>query len=288
MTRDEAIKASRNGAIAAFISGALTLIVALLAIAINAQGEFAFLNDPAMLFDAVLIFICAFGMLRQSRFAAVFIFIYFILSKIIISIEMGPSAGGLIVGLIFLYFFGKAIQGSFAFHKIEKSENPDYKAPSKIVIAIGVTVSVIFFAAVILGTMTMTDMFPSTDVLEKGRISADTIYKLKATGIVEEGDEIEYFYSDAPTDILDAGNMLTSTRVITYYTDENDELLIYELFFSEITSVSLEQEGNYLNDSIYRVSTQDNDRWISIVLSTEARGDVKFVEALRKKIRLNN
>lgn len=284
MTKNEAVKATRNGAIAAFIVGTLTLLITAYAIISNTQDSLALWNDPVMLVDVILIFVCGFGMLRQSRFAAVFIFLYYILSKTLIMLETG-QLHGIVVGLIILYFFGKAIQGSFVYHKIEKAENPDYKAPSKIGIAFGSSLAILFFAAAIFGTMTMTDLLPSTAVLEKEKISSDTISALVITGIVEAGDDIEYFYSDAPTDITESGSVLTESRLVTYFTDENGEILIYELFYPEIKSVKLEQEGNFTNDSIYHIATQNDEKWLKIPLSTEKRGDVMFAEALRNKLR---
>ncbi len=71
MDRTEAIKAAKKGAIAAVISGALTLAVVLFALITNAEGDIGLWNAPSNLFDVVLIFICAFGMTRKSRAAAV-------------------------------------------------------------------------------------------------------------------------------------------------------------------------------------------------------------------------
>ena len=133
MTRQEAIKASRNGAIAAFISGGATLIFAIAAIGFNLKGDFELWNDPLIFVDVILIFTCAYFMLRNSRAAAVTIFIYFIVAKIAIGLttEFGLNAPGIWISLVFLYYFGTAIQGSFAYHRIEKTENSHFKPTPK-------------------------------------------------------------------------------------------------------------------------------------------------------------
>lgn len=103
MNREEAIKAIKNGAIAAYISGGVTLAFVLFALFSNASGDIGIWNDPFIFFDAALIFVCAYAISRKSRFAAVFLFIYFIFAKIYIGIEVGRMSG-VGMGLIFLYF----------------------------------------------------------------------------------------------------------------------------------------------------------------------------------------
>jgi len=55
MNKSEAIRATKNGAIAACVSAVLTIVVVILAIYFDAEGDLALWNDPANLFDVVLI-----------------------------------------------------------------------------------------------------------------------------------------------------------------------------------------------------------------------------------------
>jgi len=287
MDRNEAIKAARNGAIAAVISGTLTLAIVVIAIFSNAEGTLGIWNDPSNFFDIVLIFACAFGMYRKSRAAAVIIFVYFILAKIIMGIEMGKTTG-LLTSLIFLYFYGKAIQGTFIYHKIEKAENPDYKPTSKWVYYFGIPGGLLVVTLMIIGIMTMTGVVPSTEVVKGSELSSKEIELLRNEEIVSKNENIEYFYSGGFTSILEAGNILTDQRVIVYQTDEKGQLEIYELYFPDIASVALVEEGSYINPSVYQVNSHRKDAWLKLFLSIENRGDVSFVEALRNKIGSKN
>ena len=67
MNKSEAIKATKNGAIAACISAAMTVIVVLIAINTDAEGKLAFFNNPANFIDVALILACAIGMYKRSR-----------------------------------------------------------------------------------------------------------------------------------------------------------------------------------------------------------------------------
>ena len=78
MNRDQALKATKHGVIAACISGIATLGFASFAIFSNTDGVLSFMNDPTIFVDVVLIFGCAYGIHRKSRFAAILLFTYFI------------------------------------------------------------------------------------------------------------------------------------------------------------------------------------------------------------------
>ncbi|GHG66494.1 hypothetical protein GCM10010919_14220 [Alishewanella longhuensis] len=283
MDKNEAIKATKNGAIAATISGVITLAVVSLALYSNAEGDLAFWNDPLNFIDIALLFLCAFGLYRKSRTAAIVLLIYFIFAKIIIALSVGRMPG-LIVSLVFLYYFAKAVQGTFVFHRLEKVENPDYKPSPSWYFFVGIPVGLISILAIGYSVLTMTGLVPSTEVLPGSRISAHQVQTLLEQDIIVEGEHIEYFYSAGLFSILDDGNLLTDRRVISYFKDENGQLEIYELLLSEIRSVELVQQGGYFSDSVYQINADEEDTWFQILLSAESGGDLKFVDALRKML----
>lgn len=60
MDKEQAIKATNTGAVAACVSGVMTLAISLFALFNNSAGGLSFWNDPAILVDVILIFICAY------------------------------------------------------------------------------------------------------------------------------------------------------------------------------------------------------------------------------------
>ena len=283
MDRSEAIKATKNGAIAACISGALTLGIVLVAIFSNSNGAIALWNDPSNFFDIILIFGCAYGIYKKSRASAIILFIYFIISKIFIGLETGKLSG-IGIGLVFLYFYGKAIQGAYVFHKLEKSENNNYKTTPKWVYFTGVPALTILVVLMGVGLMTMTGAMPSTEVQSGEDVLQVDKDALITNSVISEDDKLKFFYSNGFTSVLEGGSVLTSDRVILYMPDENQELQVYEIYFNDISSVELIEIGNLMNDSIYRVNAHTPDAWIQLALSTENRGDIKFIESLRSMV----
>jgi len=225
MNKSEAIKATKNSAIAACISAAMTVIIVLIAINTDAEGKLALFNGPANFIDVALILACAFGMYKRSRVASVLIFIYFIAAKAIISIET-KAYSGLGMALVFLYFYGKAIQGSFVYHKLEKEENPNYKETTKWTYII--CAPSVLIVAVLIGfaLMSTTGVVPSTRVQAKNEVKTNDISTLRSHGIITANDNVDYLYSQGFSSILESGNILTQDRVIFYITKENEGLQI--------------------------------------------------------------
>ena len=283
MNKSEAIRATRNGAIAACVSAAVTVVVAVIAISTDAGGKLAFFNDPFVFLDIALVLGCAFGMYRKSRVASVLLFVYFIASKIIVHAET-QSYGGIGVALVFLYFYGRAVLGSFRYHQLEKEQDPDYKAATKWSYIVGIP-AVLIVTVVIGGALiSTTGVMPSTRVQDSSEIRTKDLATLRSHGIVGPDEYVHYFYSQGFSSILESGNILTEERVILYVTEEDDRVEIYEIPLNEVTGVVLESRGDMVNDSVYRVDTKDPERWLRLYLSVERKGDEEFVEALRKRL----
>ena len=285
MNIDAARQACKNGAIAAFISGTLTTFVVAIAMLTDSAGDLSLWNDPTNFVDVVLIFGCAFGMLKCSRTASITIFLYFIISKAAISLETGQTTG-LFMTLIFLFYFAKAIQGSFAYKKAMKAENPEFRSAPRWMYWMSIPTMTLFFIAAGYGVLSMTDVVPSTEVIEGKTVSESDKALMIENGIIYDDEDIEYMYSYGITSILEGGSVLSNRAVIMYYTDEDDGFNVYELAFDQVKSVQLLEQGDLWNETVYKVFGYDDDNWITISLSTEDGGDEKFLAALNQQVSL--
>jgi hypothetical protein len=286
MDKEEAIKYSKAGATAAFISGGLTTAIVLFAILTNAKGTLEFFNDPAMFIDIFFIFGCAIGMLRYSRTAAITIFVYSILDKLFIGLETRemPSIG---IALVFLFYFGRAIQGTFAYHKIQKEQDPNYRSAPKWIYYVGIPSGLLALMIVGSGILRVSGVLPAVEVTSGSNMRHKDRSLLIEKGIIQPEEDIKYFYSNGIFSILEEGNVLTDQRVIRYVKDETSGLQIYELFFGDIADIKLIEQGSSMFDSIYEVGSIRKDASIRLSLSVLDSGDTTFVEALRNKINVD-
>jgi hypothetical protein len=109
-------KKIKGGWIAGIISGVMTLGILLIALNTGAMGN---LVDIWSSVDVVLIFLLAFGIYKKSRFAATIMFVYFLASKIFLIVETGKPTG-MLMAIIFLYYYFQAMIGTFQYHRIKR------------------------------------------------------------------------------------------------------------------------------------------------------------------------
>ena len=114
---DDIARKIRNGWIAALVSAAFTAGLVALALSTGAMEN---LFDIWSTADIVLILVLAFGIYKKSRVAATAMLVYFLASKILIMVETGKPSG-LLLSLVFLYFYFQAMVGTYQYHKLLKT-----------------------------------------------------------------------------------------------------------------------------------------------------------------------
>jgi len=111
-------KKIKSAWVAAAISGSITLVVTLVAM----SGTDILGFSAWELIDVGLIFGLAFGIYKKSRACAVVMLTYFVISKIILMVQSGKPSG-VVLSIIFIYYFWQGVSGTFAYHKL-KNRNP--------------------------------------------------------------------------------------------------------------------------------------------------------------------
>lgn len=280
MNIDEAQIATRHGSNAAYISAAFTFLVVGAAM-FSSSSAMEFMNDPFNFIDVALIAGLAFGMRRHSRAAAIVMFVYFVFSKILIAVETG-AMGGIAASLVFLYFFGGAIKGSFAYHKIRHSVDPEYTPPKKWTYWVGIPAGLILIALLTLGVLSEVGVVPAISVVNGEDLSQDDKNLLLKLGVVQPSEEIELFYSAGLTSISADGNLLTDQRIISYE-ELGDGLFIYSTPYDEVDEFVLYQQGDYLNDTIIEIWPEAQEGF-RLYLSTDEGGDQRFISAINARL----
>ena len=113
---EEILKKIKQAWIAGTVSASVTLVVTLLAISGTEILGFTVWE----LFDVALIAGLTYGIYRKSRTCAVLMLLYFIASKIFIMIETGKPTG-LVLGILFAYFYWQGVSGTFSYHRFLKN-----------------------------------------------------------------------------------------------------------------------------------------------------------------------
>ncbi len=280
MNPASAEKAIRNGAVAGFVVAGITLVVVSVAVLVHPTGFFKVWDDPWSFLDAALVAGLSLGVLRRSRAAAIFLFVYFVAAKVILGIETGSYAG-IPLALVFLYFFGRAILGTFVHHRIRQEQEPEYRPVRRWMYFVwvpAVLIGVAFFGLMVLGML-----IPTSAVITSDELSQSDIEFFRTEGIIEPDEHIVLFYSTGLLSIREDGNMITDKRVISY--EENaDQLWIGSAPFDEIRDVSIAESGDLITDAALLV-TLDNGESFILYISTSEDGDMRFLDEINKRLK---
>lgn len=189
-----------------------------------------------------------------------------------------------------LFLVEKSITVYHASHFIEEylpiDRVPIPRSPvRKALGAVGFVALLGFLGLAILGTLMDTGYAPSQRVLSADELPDSQYQELVAEGIIEEGEIVEYFYSEGLLSIKEGGSVLTDHRVIAYEQDEDGLVHTYYIANDEIESVTLVQQGDAFNYSVYQVTAPGEDNWLYLVLPHEMGDGERFAGAVRAKIR---
>lgn len=149
---------------------------------------------------------------------------------------------------------------------------------------VGIVFVLGFLALGVLGVLMDTGHVPSERVLSAQEIPDNHYEELFAEGLLEQGEMIEYFYSEGMLSIIEGGSILTNYRVIAYERADDGSIDYYSIANDEIVSVTLIQEGDAMDYSVYQVSSAHEDYWIALVLPHEYGDGERFANAVRDKI----
>jgi len=297
---DAARRAIRRGAIAGFILVGLALAASLWSMRSDAANTFAWLQyqelksafgGPWQQLPAVVLFTAlSIGVWRRSRIAAMSLIVFFVLQCIIACLYMGKLTGrwypwipGLVIVALFLYFFAKAAQGTFVYHKRRRRADPTYRATPRWAYWLWIPAFVAILAGIALHVLAaIVALGPATIVLSIDDLRSGDLELLRSREIVSPDEEVLYFYSAGLFSILEDGNVLTDKRVISYETDES-ELSTFSATFDEISAIWVEQEGSVFSDTLVALETIDGTVFY-LLLSPEGGGDKVFLNALRAKV----
>jgi hypothetical protein len=244
-------------------------------------------TDPFTYVDVVLLLVCAIMVLRYSRTAAVLLFLQYTVSKFMIysQYQQLPVMGLVIAGVITLVIVAiyiNGIRGAFAYHRLKKEDDADYKPAAKWTYYTGIPIAIIIVLLIGIGLMTETGILPSVEVISGSELAENDRQALVDKRIIKTDEKIKFFYSNGITSNIDDGNIMTDKRVISYETIDG-KLGVYSATFDEIEKITIQQENSDSFDTVVEVSTT-NGSGFYLILSNTNHGDERFVDAVENQI----
>lgn len=120
-------------------------------------------------------------------------------------------------------------------------------------------------------------MGPDTFVVPGRQLDQKYRQQLRSMGLIDQGEKIAYFYSDALRDIRDGLYFVSDKKVVAYSTDWNPPAIAIPL--DSVVDLSFERDESFWEDSVIWIRAQDGTE-IAVPVSSEQGGDKRFYEYL--------
>ena len=161
------------------------------------------------------------------------------------------------------------------------------KTSTKLLIAAGIVVGFFAFLAiaaiVALGLALEMNLIPDSAAAEGSKLSSRAREKIAEVVTLNDGEEIEWFYSAAMFDFQEDGNIVTDQRLISYYMEEG-ELYLSFTYYQDITGIDVTMSESWIEDTIITVQHDDSELDYGIWFSAEDGHDEEIVELIRGRI----
>ena len=139
-------------------------------------------------------------------------------------------------------------------------------------------IGIVLVALLAVGVLMTTGHVPDTAAVAGDQLPPPTLDFLREEGIVEEDEEVLFFYSGGFLSLREDGNLFTDRRVISYWEDD-DGLQVLTATYPQISSIEPHYVDGFLEDSEVTIELLDGDSFLLLV-SNEGDQDERFVELL--------
>jgi len=150
----------------------------------------------------------------------------------------------------------------------------------KFLIGLGITVGVLGVLLVTAG-MYIGTMGPETHVQYGHEVKDRFLETIHELGLLEEGEELEYFYSDAIIDIKSGMYMLTDRKLILYVQEWDPPAVL--LPYAQLQAVGAHFSESFFLDTYLSVVDAEDTPW-SFPVSSEKGRDQEFHDFLEQRI----
>lgn len=267
----------RRGFWTTVVVAVLTLIMAIVT---NYESGLVAILDSSYFYDVAVCVFLAIGIYYKSRVSALLMLSYYVISKVI-QINQTGKASGVVIAIIIAVLLTQATLAAFKYHRLRKQLNPDYKSTSKRTWWLATPVNTILSLVLVLFLLVESGFWVPTSLMSEETLSISHVETLRDNNIINSDEKIELFFSEGLTSILEGGNVVTNSRVISYETLDG-ELYIYSAPFSEVSFVGIEEKGTAISYSQIYVETYDGGSFY-LLSPHEQKEDETFVNTIKTK-----
>ncbi len=125
-------------------------------------------------------------------------------------------------------------------------------------------------------------LMPANSVVRGDSLLGHDIKFMQRAGVIQPGDRVEYFYSDALFLIRNDGNGFTDRHAFSYWIDSNDELNVETAEYKDIAEVKVFWSEGFGENTIVEIHRKDRSKMV-LYLSAENKKDRLFTTELKAR-----
>ncbi len=125
-------------------------------------------------------------------------------------------------------------------------------------------------------------LVPGTTVVTGDKVPARHADWMVEQGLLEDQEQMLYFYSTGFLSYREDGNVVTDLSVISYWQDEG-ELYGDYAYYDEISEIIPEYSESWIDDTIITIRKHDGAEFI-VLASIDQDLDHRFVQAMRERV----
>ena len=278
-----AINNMRSGVIAGMVVFGILLGQFLIAqLSQTSHPALTGLEDPWAVVDIIVVFLLLWGITRHSRLSAILLFSLYLVDKIMGFLQTGSFAL-IIIGSIFLFFFARAIKGTFDYHKLMRRADENYQPTKKWMWWLMTPVVLVLAFFMTVGVLVHYEVLPASYVKSNQDITADDLLALSELNLISEETEVNALYSYGLLSIKEGGVFMTDSELVIY-AEEAGETYYDSMMYEEIDWVKQLSQGSDYADALYQVAGREQYQGFQFMLSVENNGHTVFIQNLKTKI----
>ena len=113
-------------------------------------------------------------------------------------------------------------------------------------------------------------------------LSEEHLSALRSVKLINISDEIKYFYSDELGTVNESGQFVTQDRVVSFITNDDGDLVVFEMPLEQIDRVEVVRSADEQNDGEYKIFGNDDAEYefVTVLLPFYGNGEEKFLGGL--------
>ncbi|MCP4335037.1 MAG: DUF3857 and transglutaminase domain-containing protein [Gammaproteobacteria bacterium] len=123
---------------------------------------------------------------------------------------------------------------------------------------------------------------PADGVISGDKVLGRDLKFMQRAGIIDPGDKVAWFYSDAFWSLRNDGNGISQRHVFSYWKDDNDRLQVELVDFNDIDDIKVYWSSGIHENTVVEVYRQDKTRLVLYLSSLDGQ-DKSFVNELKTR-----